>query len=302
MASTLGVSKDKLNFKTAHLYLDDYVVGQANGRQVPAFPEQALEDQRIKNYHKTFEYEGELGSSNSIARVVSHSFLNYVLTKMYGKVQSLKQNNDNSHYQNLKYSQFVGNENLLVASNRMLGVDPQGPPKFGDNLRFELYESQGQYYVKTTEYGSPVCFAGTSDGVLSFEAFSNFVYQQLYFGNVDKYCSGEEDPTKNAYPVYSTYEEYLKAKNADFNVVKTAQKTATATTAQTTPKQTTKKSKDDGWYEQGFVEVEQKKSEPRVVEVVEPTYIAQPRRVPQRTYYEPRSEYVYQQRAPVYAQ
>ena len=210
MASTLSISKDKLNFKTAHLYLDDYVVGQANKREVPAFPEQVLEDQRIKNYYKTFEYEGEYGNSNSVARVVSHNFLNYVLTTMYGKVQSLKRNIDNSHYQNLKYSQFVGNENLLVASNRMLGVDPQDPPKFGDNLRFELYDSQGQYYVKTTENGNPVRFAGTNDGVLSFEAFSNFVYQQLYFGNVENYWRDEEDPTKNAYPVYSTYEEYLK--------------------------------------------------------------------------------------------
>lgn len=222
MVNTLGVSKDKLNFKTAHLYLDDYVVGQANKRQVPAFAEQTLADQRIKNYYKTFVYEGELGNSNSVSRVVSHSFLNYVLTAMYGKVQSLKQNIDNSHYQNLKYSQFVGNENLFAASNRMLGVDPQGPPRFGDNLRFELYESQGQYYVKTTENGSPVRFAGTADGVLSFEAFSNFVYQQLYFGSVDKYCRGEEDPAKNAYPVYSTYEEYLKAKNSEFNVVAAA--------------------------------------------------------------------------------
>ena len=300
MASTLGVSRDKLNFKTAHVYLDDYVVGQANKRQVPVFPEQALEDQRIKDYYKTFEYEGQLGSSNSVARVVSHSFLNYVLTTMYGKVQSLKQNIDNSHYQNLKYSQFVGNENLLAASNRMLGADPQGPPKFGDNLRFELYESQGQYYVKTTQNGSPVRFAGTSDGVLSFEAFSNFVYQQLYFGNVDRYCSGEEDPTKNAYPVYSTYEEYLKAKNSEFSVVKAAQKPVTVAKAQTAPKQTT--NKDDGWYEQGFVEVEQKKSAPRVVEVVEPTYVAQPRPAPQRAYYERRPEYVHQQRAPVYTQ
>ena len=224
MASTLSISKDKLNFKTAHLYLDDYVVGQANKREVPAFPEQVLEDQRIKNYYKTFEYEGEYGNSNSVARVVSHNFLNYVLTTMYGKVQSLKRNIDNSHYQNLKYSQFVGNENLLVASNRMLGVDPQDPPKFGDNLRFELYDSQGQYYVKTTENGNPVRFAGTSDGVLSFEAFSNFVYQQLYFGNVEKYCRGEEDPTKNAYPVHSTYEEYLKTKNLEFSVVETASK------------------------------------------------------------------------------
>ena len=162
-------------------------MGQANKREVPAFPEQVLEDQRIKNYYKTFEYEGEYGNSNSVARVVSHNFLNYLLTTMYGKVQSLKRNIDNSHYQNLKYSQFVGNENLLVASNRMLGVDSQDSPKFGDNLRFELYESQGQYYIKTTENGNPVRFAGTSDGVLSFEAFNNFVYQQLYFGNVEKY-------------------------------------------------------------------------------------------------------------------
>ena len=63
MASTLSISKDKLNFKTAHLYLDDYVVGQANKREVPAFPEQVLEDQRIKNYYKTFEYEGEYGKA-----------------------------------------------------------------------------------------------------------------------------------------------------------------------------------------------------------------------------------------------
>lgn len=297
----LGVQQDKVNFKNAHIYLDDYVTSKANKKPVPSFPEQTVTDQRINNYHKTYLNEGKFGNGLSTSRVASHNFLNYVLTTMYGKVQSLKGNIDNSHYKNLKYSQFVGNENALVSANKMLNYDRADPPNFGDNLRFELYESQGQYYVRTTENGAPVSLAGTSDGIMTYEAFSNYLYQQLYFGDVEKYCRGEEDASKNSYPVYNNYEDYLKTKNPEFNIKPKPQPTQTPTpTTQPTTTTTPQQNKDAGWVQQGFTEIKQKpeppkpkpepkpEPEPKVIEIYEPVYVYPPpqERFPARTYHD----------------
>lgn len=315
MSETFGIPQDKIDFKTAHLYLDDYITAKANGKQTPKFLEPGTTESLIKNYYKDYEYEGKYGPDTSNARVVSNNFFNYVMTSMYGKTQVDKGTIQNDHYSHLKYAQFIGNENALVAATKMLDIPVTRDPDFGSTLRFELYEAGGENYVKTTYEGKPVAIGGANDGIMKYDAFMKLLYQRLYFGNVNNYCKGQENIAANSYSKFDSYDEYLKSQHSEFRVAATTAKpiasssTSTVTTSSSTSgssvaasssgssavtsssrasssssasgakAETTLRSSNskDGWFSQGFVEVEQKATGPKVVEVVEPIVVERPR-------------------------
>ena len=254
MSKTFEVPREKINFKTAHLFLDDYTTSQANKKPVPKFDDMLPTEVRIRNYHETYLYEGKLGTSDSIARVASDSFLNYVLTAMYGKVETLNDNLKNSHYEHLKYSQFTGNENAIAAVNKILGNDPDGPPTFGSNIRFELFESNGKYYVKCTNDGNPMDIGSSNDGVMDYEEFMDYIYQRLYFGDVDKYCSGQEEASQHSYPSVSSYKPYLKSNYDEFAHVESKGR------AEISRQEQSAETRHEGYYEQEFTEVKQKQT------------------------------------------
>ena len=288
MSETFGIPEDKLNFKTAHIYLDDYTTAKANNKPVPKFLDDGATNQQIKNYYHAYEYEGKFGGDTADARIVSNNFLNYVMTTMYGKVQVDKGNIDNDHYNHIKYSQFVGNENAMVAATKMLGITVDGDPDFASKLRFELYESQGEHYVKSTYDGKPFNLGGSSDGIMKYDDFMKNLYDRLYFGNLNSYCRGQEDISSNTFPTKSTYDEYLKSRNIEFRSAATAkakpiQESSTVQASSVTAKSesTLRSAKSDqsGYVQQGFFELAQVETrpEPRVVEVVEPIYVERPR-------------------------
>jgi hypothetical protein len=225
-----------------------------------------------------------------------------VLTSMYGKHQVDTGKIDNDHYNHIKYAQFVGNENAITGATKMLGISTREAPKFASKLRFELYESQGDHYVKTTYNDEPVNLGGSGDGIMSYDSFMNHIYRQLYFGNTNNYCRGQENIASNLNPSYSTYEEYLKSRNTEFRVSETKASSSRQSSTQT---ETTLRSssKDEGWMKQDFVEIEQvhSKPQPRVVEVVEPMIIERPRvAMAERRVVQPRMEQQYVERsAPV---
>ena len=316
---------DKINFKTAHLYLDDYRTSKANEMQVPQFEEPVATDAQINSYYKSLEYEGKYGTSTSDARVVSHPFLKYVLTTMYGKNQVLKGGLNSSRYEKLKYAQFIGNENAITAATKLFDVPVSRDPDFGSALRFELYESQGEDYVKATYNDKPISIGGRSDGIMKYEDFMDNLYEKLYFGNIDNYCAGRENIASHINPTSSNYSEYLKEQNSEFRVPETqaVQQTQVveqtpvvqnsqviqATPLQSSPVQvdTTPKHEDQGWFKQEFIEIEQfdtpkQKSEPKVIEIFETREEEEPKEVeqPQVVEQEPPKQVV--QQAPVSVQ
>lgn len=261
MEKTLNVPPNTLNFKNAHLYLDDYVTSQANGLPVPQFQEQVVADAWIQNYYRLYEYEGLYGTNSDLSRVAGNHFFSYVLTSMYGKYRTSKGELTNDHYDNLKYSQFTGNENAMIGAIKLLNdkeTEPVYPPKFGSTMRFELYEQGGQYYVKATNDGLPANLQGDRDGVMPYEDFMKMIYKQLYFGDVDKFCAGQESANGKDKPKYEKYEDYIWSVNPDLktSVVRVEEK-------------------KNQFVEQSFVEVKQA-PEPKVIEVVEPVVVSAP--------------------------
>jgi hypothetical protein len=169
----------------------------------------------------------------------------------------------NDHYENLKYSQFIGNENAMIGAIKLLNdkdTEPIYPPRFGSTLRFELYEQGGQYHVKVTADGQPVNLQGDRDGTMPYEQFMNMIYKLLYFGDVDKYCIGQESANGKDHPRHEKYEEYIWSVNPDLkNNFKRVEE------------------RPNQYVEQSFVEL-RAEPERRVIEVVEPVVVSAPAR------------------------
>jgi hypothetical protein len=230
MEKTLGVPDNTLTFKNAHLYLDDYVSAQANNKPFPQFEEQIVADSWISNYYRRYYYEGKYGDNLDLSRVASNHFFNYVLTAIYGKYKTAKGEVKNDHYEHLKYAQFVGNENSLIAADKLLNDNPEDPilpPRFGSNLRFELFENGGEYFVKTTIDGNPVKIKGDIDGVLPYDTFMKHIYGMLYFGDVNKYCVGQESVSENSTPNVSQYEQFVVSQNSELREQKSSSSSQT---------------------------------------------------------------------------
>jgi len=266
MSETLGITQKNLEFKNAHLYLDDYITSKANGKPVPQFEEQIVADQWIQNYYRKYYYEGLYGDNLDLSRVASNHYFTYVLTSMYAKHKIAKGELKNDHFDNLKYAQFTGNENSMIAAIKLLNeksADPVVPPQFGSTLRFELFENGGGYFVKGTLDGKVINMEGDKDGIIPYEGFMNLIYKKLYFGDVDLYCTGAESMVGKDKPKLSSYEEYIWSVNPELRINYKLAET-----------------KENNFVEQSFVEVKQKAPEPveRVVEVIEePKYLrAQP--------------------------
>jgi hypothetical protein len=268
MEKTLGVPDNTLTFKNAHIYLDDYVTAQANNRPYPEFQEQIVADTWITNYFRRYYYEGIYGNNLDLSRVASNHFFNYVLTAIYAKYKTARGELNNGHYDHLKYAQFVGNENALIAADKLLNdnpTDPILPPRFGSNIRFELFENGDQYFVKTTIDGKPVKIKGDIDGVLPYDQFMRYLYEMLYFGDVDKYCVGQELASGREKPTFASYEEYILNQNSELR---------------NQAKVIASQSGGNTYSEQKFVEIQQTEQpqqiDVRTQEYVEPVYVQRP--------------------------
>ncbi|CAI2375735.1 unnamed protein product [Moneuplotes crassus] len=221
MANTFGVERKEITFKSAHLYLDDFVTSQANEKPVPEFDEQFVTEQIIQNYYRKYYFEGLFGDNLDLARVASTPYFNYLLTAMYAKYKTEKGELTNDHYENLKYAQFTGNENAMIAAIKLLNrktTDPDISPKFGLTLRFELFEEAGKYFVKTTLDGKTFDLDGSPDGIMSYEDFMNLIYSKLYFGDIGNYCRGFDTLQGNDKPILSSYEEYIWNINPEMRI------------------------------------------------------------------------------------
>lgn len=236
MEKTLGVPDNTLTFKNAHLYLDDYSCAQANGLPYPKFEEQEVVNAWISNYYRRYYYEGRMGNSLDLSRVLSNRFFTYLLTTMYGKYKVARGEIKNDHYDHLKYAQFTGNENALISADKLINDNPSDPilpPRFGSTMRFELFEDGGRYYVKSTMDEDPVKIKGDIDGIIPYEDFMKHIYSLLYFGDVDKYCSGQESTKGRDIPPQSSYEKYIWEQHAELRADTATQATQTSNSGYT---------------------------------------------------------------------
>lgn len=208
LASTFGRSSSKVNFETAHKYLDDYQVARRLGSQYPNFSNQANIDRLIEDYERDYYYNGVVGG-NEIPRVISTPLLNYALINIYAKSQEDCGNARVPKIHMLKHSHFFANEISFAGFLKALGQSQSTAPKAGQNVRFELFETNGEYYVNVSLDGKPMNFAGSRHGIIELDAFLKTIYPKLYFGDIDAVCIGREEISLNVFPQCQDYQDYL---------------------------------------------------------------------------------------------
>jgi len=85
---------------------------------------------------------------------------------------------------NSKYSQLFTDEeafkNLLRTVNGVQSLKLQT----ADNMRFEIFESTGNKYVKTTLNGEAIGFAGSKNGIVELDAFLHTIDPKVFVGVV----------------------------------------------------------------------------------------------------------------------
>lgn len=222
LANQFKKPESKINFGTAHMYLDDYIVAQRSGKAFPKFRNQDAMNKLIEEYERDYFYEGLLGG-NEIDRVISTPLVNYILINSFGKSQvELGQLRD-AKLKALKHSHFFANEVGFASLLKTIGYPQGSAPKGAQNIRFELFESGGKHYVRVTLDGKALNFAESQQGIFSLDDFLKVVYPFMYFGDVDQVCAGREDISLNVYPKCQDYREYLLQFISGYTIVEAPQ-------------------------------------------------------------------------------
>jgi hypothetical protein len=208
LADTFKKSKDKINFSTAHLYLEDYLAAKNLGFEYPRFKNQKATENLISEYERDYYYNGLLGG-NSISRVIAHPLLDYMLVHIYGKAESDSGKLKDVELSKLKHSHFFTNEVAFAAFLKAVGYPQSASPAGGDHIRFELFKTNGKYYVRGTLNGVPLSFSEAEKGIFELDTFLKVIYPMMYFGDIKDVCTGAEDISLNVYPKCQNYQEYL---------------------------------------------------------------------------------------------
>jgi len=185
LATSFGKSKSSINFKTAHKYLDDYLVAKRTGNKYPKFPNQKSIDKLIEEYEKDYFYEGMVGG-NELSRVIATPLINYALVNTFTKSQDTKGNLRDAKIHSLKHSHFLLNEIGFVAFLKALGHPQSTAPKGSQNLRIELFEASKKHFVSISLDGKPLNFADSNHGIFELDSFLKTIYPAMYFGDVDE--------------------------------------------------------------------------------------------------------------------
>ena len=157
LASQFQKPQSKITFATAHHYLDDYVKSQRSGLEYPAFRNQASMDKLIDEYEKDYFYEGLLGG-NEVARVIATPLLNFAMIKNFGKSQVEAGALRDNSLKSLQHAHFFSNKIGFAALLKAIGYPQGSAPRGGQNIRFELFETDRKMFVRTTLDDQPLNF------------------------------------------------------------------------------------------------------------------------------------------------
>lgn len=97
----------------------------------------------------------------------------------------------------------------MAAVMKTLKINVPREPWYGDSIKFLLFEHKGIYYVSCLYNTVPVVFGPEQKDMIKFDDFVNFAYGNLYFGNLMKVGSGEEDPINHLIPTHTNFWSYI---------------------------------------------------------------------------------------------
>jgi outer membrane biosynthesis protein TonB len=208
LAAQFSKPASKFTFASTHYYLDDYLVAQRTGSKYPQFSNQKNIDKLIEEYERDYYYEGILGG-NEISRVVATPLINYLLINNFAQGEVARGTLKDPKLAALKHSHFFTNEVGFAAFLKAIGYPQGSAPKGAQNIRFELFKTNGRYFVRSTLDGNPLNFVSSEHGIFELDEFLKTIFPMMYFGDITQVCAGKEDISLNVYPKCQNYQDYL---------------------------------------------------------------------------------------------
>jgi hypothetical protein len=149
----------------------------------------------------------QVESANTVQKLLEDypGFNHQNLVDQYENAEHLSYNvggsrSDEVNADDVKHTHFFIDQTSFVAFLKSLGYGQASSAKTADNVRFEIFETGGKYYVRTTMGDKAVNFEGSQNGVFDLNTFLQLVYARLYLTGVQDICVGKEDTDKSIYP------------------------------------------------------------------------------------------------------
>ncbi|CAI2386731.1 unnamed protein product [Moneuplotes crassus] len=184
-----------MNFYSIHKYADDVIAAEANGE----FSAVNLSDDLHNQLDVYFgHYFGNgLFRDYALTRAFSHTYLSSMVHELQLKMQDDQTGEfrgDLAH--NAKQSVYLGNHLTLISALHLFNEVESYRVDFNDELRFQLFQKDGRYLVRSLLNDKPLRLEGVanSQGEIEWSAFRDYICSKLYFGNVDSVRDGTENP------------------------------------------------------------------------------------------------------------
>jgi hypothetical protein len=197
-ADAIHKAPTNVNFHSVYRYADDILTTKANGKASAVELSKDLKD-KLNVYYSHYFGRG-IFRDKAVTRVFAHPYLSSVAHEL-----SLKVEDDQSGtlggqgVHNLKHSVYLGNHLTLLAALNLFDEVEDYQVDFNDELRFQLFKKDGQYFVRTLLNDRPLSLEGinNAEGETSWERWREYICTKLYYGNPAKVRRGEENPDEH---------------------------------------------------------------------------------------------------------
>lgn len=194
LSSLMNVNRGSINFQNIAQYLDDYVSAYANGKSTAPFEFDGETLDMITEYY-TFLIKFGLLRDPALNKVIAHPFLYSLLREVLFKAQDDQEiNRWEGPCVSSKISLAFGNRLTYLAALRVLNIDKDvlWNPGWGDQLTFELFFEDGEWFVRIFNNNDLVPLT-SRNGNIPLKDFKQYVCSRLYYGDMDAVEAGHED-------------------------------------------------------------------------------------------------------------
>lgn len=194
MSNIMNVGKGDINFRNLAKYLDDYICAYSNEKSTYPFVLDEETQSMISDYY-VFLIDRGLLRDPALNKVIAHPFLYSLLREILFKAQpEFELDKWEGPCVTSKVSLAFGNRLTYLAALKVLNINENViyNPGWGDQLTFELFEENDEWYVRIFNNNKLVTL-DSCDSNIKLQDFKDYVCSRLYYGNMDAVESGHED-------------------------------------------------------------------------------------------------------------
>ena len=198
MSKTMRVDTKNIDFFNAIDYLEDYVTAKYNNMRTPYTFDEST-DLLIEVYY-THYFKLGLFKDHAFIRVFTHTYFTNLVEELLLKSEADQAREyislTNENVDTLGLSLHFGNQLTFLAIMHQLYALEEYFPSFGDELTWTLHYRNGEYWVFGEYDGKRLNLESkaNSEGEIKLKDFIRYIWSKVYFGDIRKVASGEEDP------------------------------------------------------------------------------------------------------------